>query len=655
MFYFVSLIIVFYVNILPNFILVMRLFKVFFVVLLSFPLFHISAQDLLYEKRDYLAEPLGTITVGEITEDWNFRLSHFRELVEGNRFYPQHLRQLKKESALRFPRKSKSKSQKSFAPGDPNVPPLRILRNFEGNKFSNAAPNDNTLAISNSNQLISAINTNVYFYDMNKDSLLKTMSLNSFSEPLTGISQHQYDPKLLYDPVEDRFVLVFLAGASSDTKTDIVVGFSATSDMMGEWNIYSLPGNPLNDTSWSDFPSIALSEDELFITVNLLDYGTSWQTSFKQTIIWQVNKFDGYHGRNLNSRVWKDIIFDDHNIRNLNPIQGGDHIYGPNMYLLSNRNFTIYSDSIFLLEITGTLKDENTHLKITHLTTDVGYGAPPDARQPFINRILATNDARVLGGFLQNNKIQFVANTIDTTTGDAAIYHGFISNVSQNPEVKGRILSETGLEYGYPNIAFTGSTMFSQQSVIGFNHTGDTVYPGVSAIFYDGAGGYSKRAEIKTGIDHIRVFPGFYQRWGDYTGIQRKYNEPGKVWVSGMFGIRVSNFVHRLGTQIAELATGIVEEPVVTEGRKLDAALYPNPAIDFFGMEFFLDEPKTIVVELRSVTGQLLHKFFEGDVPAGKNALSFSTGQLAQGVHLIFILDKNGDVLFSDRIVKLAD
>jgi hypothetical protein len=245
----------------------------------------ILSQDFTWETSTARHAPLGTITISELEDDWQFRLNRFPEITQGNRTYRQHLLQLKQETAARFPRQVETEERESRkVMGTTLIPDPSILRSFKGNLFSNSAPNDNTLAISNTGQLISAINTNIYFYDVLNDSLLKSMSLNNFSAPLTGISNHQYDPKLLYDPQQNRFIIVFLAGASSDTKTDIVVGFSETSDMLGAWHVYSLPGNPLNDTSWTDYPAIALTEDELFITVNLLILRhLRGRTSFKQT------------------------------------------------------------------------------------------------------------------------------------------------------------------------------------------------------------------------------------------------------------------------------------------------------------------------------------------------------------------------------------
>ena len=82
-------------------------------------------------------------------------------------------------------------------------------------------------------------------------------------------SLNDYDPKVIYDPMEDRFVLIFLLG-NAPPSTYIVTCFPETSDPTGDWNVYFLDGDPFSTGHWSDYPAIALSEEELFITINLL-------------------------------------------------------------------------------------------------------------------------------------------------------------------------------------------------------------------------------------------------------------------------------------------------------------------------------------------------------------------------------------------------
>jgi hypothetical protein len=73
----------------------------------------------------------------------------------------------------------------------------------------------------------------------------------------------------MYDPKADKFVLMCPVGFV-DSTSKIIVGFSQTNDPNGNWNLYTLPGNPLNNNLWSDYPMISMTEKELFLSINLL-------------------------------------------------------------------------------------------------------------------------------------------------------------------------------------------------------------------------------------------------------------------------------------------------------------------------------------------------------------------------------------------------
>ncbi|MBU1718200.1 MAG: hypothetical protein KKA07_03915, partial [Bacteroidetes bacterium] len=479
-----------------------------------------GAQTLKYSQQALQFERTKEINVSSIRTDWFVSFRNLEKPLVGNNGYKRMLEAAKLEISRRYPRRTDrySPSYTNFTTDTPIV-----HRNFEGNVFSNSVPNDNTMAISNSGKLVSAINTNIRFYDIALDSLEATISLTAFSDTLQ-LNNSQYDPKLIYDPSEDRFIIVYLAG-NKDSTSNIIVGFSTSPDPTQTWNLYYLPGNPLNDTSWSDYPAIGLTGDELFITMNLLENEGEWQTAFKQSVIWQVNKFDGYAGTTLNTLLWTDIVFGGTNIRNMHPVRGGSQLYGPDMYFLSNKNFAIQSDSIFMIHIDGNISG-TPQLTVDLLHSDVAYGMPPVARQTGIHT-LETNDARMLGAFIENSNIQFVFNCVDTTTGFAGFYHGVISDVGGANTVSGNIISDTLLDFGYPNIAYCGDGAGDNRSVITFNHSGTAEYPGFSAMYYNGSGVFSKYTMIARGNTYINVLSGAYERWGDYSGIQRKYNETG--------------------------------------------------------------------------------------------------------------------------------
>ena len=451
----------------------------FLIIILCVSLNAYSQQEVTYKTSNYVIEKQKTVNVSDIKTDWNVKIMNLENPRIKNKAYSEFIKKTKAEVEKRFPRKETHLNYHKLNLLESVDTPI-VISGFEGNFFENSVPNDNSMAISNDGKLISGINTNFYFFDTKEDSLLKHISLSAFSDTL-NVNTDQYDPKLLYDPESDKFIMVYLAGFVNNT-SNIIVGFSQTNDPVGLWNLYALPGNPLNDVSWSDFPAIALTKDELFITVNLLKNNLSWQLAFKQSVIWQIDKNNGYNGDSLQTKLWKDIKFGGKPMRNLHPIQGGSEPTSPDIYLLNNRNFAVQNDTLFLLHISNVISDTNATLTVNALISDKTYGMPPKAQQPS-NHFLETNDARVLGGFIQNNKIQFVGNTVDTTTGFATIYHGIINNVNSSLSVNLTIFSDS-IEYGYPNISYSGINSSENSSIISMEYSSSQVFPGFCAFYY---------------------------------------------------------------------------------------------------------------------------------------------------------------------------
>ena len=305
-----------------------------------------------YSTKTYTLAKKFEFSPSEVKTDWLIHLQNVDTVFEGNKTYQSYLKTIKsKISTHQYSFiHANSTSSRRVQINKTDTPLVSYA--FEGNPYSGSVPNDNTMAISNDGIVVAAINTNIIFYDTKTDSLLKTISLSNFSDTLSTVSKHQYDPKAIYDYQNDRFILVYLAGTKS-YESDIIVAFSQTSDPLGEWNFYHLPGNPLNDTSWTDYPAISLSNDDLIITGNLLKDGGSWQTSFKQSVVWQIDRKTGFQGDSLKTKLYHDIAYNNKNIRNIHPVRGGNAFYGPEIYLLSNQNFALESDTFYFVKISG--------------------------------------------------------------------------------------------------------------------------------------------------------------------------------------------------------------------------------------------------------------------------------------------------------------
>lgn len=613
------------------------------------PLFSFS-QNFTYSKSDIIPSKLPvTITPAKVTRDFKPNLVNLEMPSPGGNSYRSFL--LRQKELLKTSGSKKSGGVVNL--GDADNP--LVVSGLKGNNFDGSAPTDNHLAVSNAGKVISVVNSNIFFYDAPMDSVLDEISLEAFFDTL-GLTANMYDPRVLYDPKQDKFILLCLSG-NTDSTSNIVVAFSTTNHPMDAWNLYALPGDPLEDTTWSDYPIVAITDDELFITVNALINDTlntidSWKFLFRESVIWQINKQRGYNGQTLETRYYNDIKYDNKPIRNLCPIQGGSTTTGPNIYLLSNRNFDVTNDTFFVLEVTNVLDDPGTYLQINIRTSDVAYGLAPDGKQRN-NRILQTNDSRVLSGYLEDGKIHFVQNTVNPDTVRAAIYHGIISSMNTTKDVTGNVIGVDSLDFGYPNIAYTGKYPGDDEALITFNHTSVDTFAGFSAVFYDSHVGYSERKTLKAGEDFAAPLPGVRQRWGDYSGSQRKYDEPGKVWAAGFYGERIG--VTRVNsTWISEIASpDTASQPPVSVApfERMPVRTFPNPTADIFSTEFELPKDAFLEITLFDANGQLVKTFIRDRVKQGVNQFSFSIEPLNAGVYFLRVSEA-GKVRVLEKIIK---
>ena len=555
-----------------------------------------------------------------VEEDWAVHIQHLEAPGPGTSGMKAELRAKKTRIANRFPATGTSRG---FAKSGVPVPTAGV--GFDPGP-AQGTPNDNDVAFAH-DKVVSCVNTRIRISDTNGD-LLSSLTLAGFAQPL-ALPSGKFDPKIAYDPIADRFVFLFMNGSTWET-SHIVIGFSQTNDPEGDWNLYALDGNSLDNETWSDYPVIGISNEELFIGINTFENGSMNNSGFVETCLWQIGLSEGYAGTPLNTAYYSDILEGDKEIFNICPIQGGLGTYGPEQYLLASRSFDEQNDTIFMLHITGNLADPNLELEVSTLTTPQEYFIPITAPQPGGHEF-DTNDNRVLGGFYQNGTIQWVQATTDTVTGTAAILHGTITDAATSPSVSTQILSDPILHYGYPNISCTGAVEIDEQAIITFNFTGDSINPGMSAIYYTTAGDYSGLITLKEGDGPVNVLSSTEERWGDYSGTQLIYNDRGHIWAAGSYG--KSNGSH--GTWVTELFSpdqSLAIEPNIGIAKAL---VYPNPAVNYCNFEFWVNDHTNIDLKLFNASGQMVKLIYYGHAKAGKSRIQFSLDNLETGSYFL--------------------
>ncbi len=610
--------------------------RTLFAFLLLVPFFGFAQQA---SVREMTIAKGATIIMSEETEDWDIHLQHLEAPKPGVSGLRAELHRKKLEIMERYPANSSSNSR--VAAG---AAPL-VGTNLQGNSF-NGVPNDNDLAISNDSIIVSVTNSRIHMYNAITEEQILFRSLGNLSQPL-GVSGSKFDPKVIYDPSNDRFIIIYLSGFTFET-SNIIVAFSKTADPTAEWNLYSLPGNPLENDTWSDYPVVGISGKDFYIGINTFTNGSSNNSGFVETCLWQVGLKEGYIGFDLITKYYNDILPGNKAVFNITPIQDGAAPSGENMFLLSNRNTDMENDSLFLMEVTGRVTDPSAQLIVRTIRAAVPYVLPVPAKQAG-NNWFDTNDNRVLGGYTLNNRLHFVQSCTDPSTGTSAIYYGVIDGYQGgNPTATSRIYSNPSLYYGYPNISWSGLNENDEQSIITFNHSSETEFAGFSAIHVNGNLEASERVQIKTGLGFVNVMQDSLERWGDYSGSQRLYGEAGTVWAVGSFGSSTNGhgtWISKLTTP--DLTTGITE----IQTNDVHSIVFPNPFLNQLEVTFELQESTLLRLELVDVEGRTVRLLMEDRIKAGKNSLSFNGSFLASGTYFLNAYSAK-EIVFSKKVIK---
>lgn len=617
---------------------------------LSFVLFAlftntVSAQQA--RSKRYLAPLSGQVTLGDVTDNYNVKIFS-KEIPEPETGVDLiQLHQIKEQITKKYPRHTNIAKQSTER--TTSIPGPLVAIHFATDTFGGTPP-DNCAAVSKGNKLVAVMNDAITIYDAVRDSFIRQLSLESFSVS-TGLTSvlhdYRYDPKVVYDPIADRFICIMLN--STNQFNDIVLAFSQTNDPNGAWKFYVFGGNFDNDTTWFDYPAIAITQNEVFFTGNKIKYDSSWQAGFKESVIYQVRKQDGYSGSSAVSyRIWDSVTYNGHYLRCLYPLNPADTILGPSQYFLSNRDFDTLNDSLFLVQVPDTIGSADSTLSVNAIVSSLSYGVPPDALQTDTAVALATNDGRVLGGFIKDNEIQFVSESVNPLTGNSAIYHGIISNFSTSPVLTASMYGIDTLDFGYPNISYTGNTGTGNQCIISFEYSGANTYPGFGAVFYDGTA-YSNMTVVHSGISYINRISGKEQRWGDYSGSQPNWNAIGCVWVEGLFGSASHNYEDYFAELASPYFTGVAKQniPIRPTGK-----LYPDPAKEMVRFEFSTEKEQQYSFMIYDMQGRQVVKLADKVCNAGYNVIQFNIRSFKTGMYLLQAIGNDGSITEVSRFMK---
>jgi hypothetical protein len=504
-----------------------------------------------------------------------------------------------------------------------------VGQRWDTHPFTGTAPADNTIAISNTGWVVTGANSSICY--SRNGTLTYTQTMEAFLN-YPGWSGY-CDPVVLFDPVAKKFFM-YIQHCSTSEDNYVALLFSKTANPNDGWYRYIFKGDQTGLGRFFDYPKIAVTNNEVFLTANL--FGSDGKFSDSQ--IWQINKQSGYNGLNLNFVYWYNID-DDINFTLLPVSHGLSNTYGPGVYLVATESGS--GEKIALYDITDDLNN-NPQMKYYEFNVP-HYEVGSDAFQRGTTCNLNVGDCRALSGFYLDGIIHFVhaAKRSDGWNG----VHYFRLNVN-NSSVTEDYFGLEDYDYVYPSIASYASTLTGKSAMIKFARTASDDYPETRVVHVDDDFNWSGSTYVK-GLWEVECFNGNdVQRWGDYSGICRNYSVTyPSVMVAGAHG----NFDGEWVSHAAEVHdAGPVANKDFTINNK--QSLWPNPGQNLFSFKFQAPVTAVAHVQCTSEDGKMSKVLLTSTAQQGENTFSMNASGLVSGTYLVTII-QNNQIIANEKLV----
>lgn len=511
---------------------------------------------------------------------------------------------------------------------------LSVSHGFEANPLRSWTPTDNALAVSDSGILVSAINYGIQYFDTNGTALAPELTWSDFIND-TLLNQAKYDPRVIFDRQHQRFIVVLLHGFSSAT-SKILVCFSKSANPLNGWYVYALPGNPYNDSTWSDYPNIGLSKNELFINCNR--FGDAPTYRFKETYLYQIGLAEGCAGQALSYGLWNNITTPDQTegITLCAATEAQGNYLNDTMYFLMARPDS--GSKWYSFRITGNRNDVIKQMTAYEYAVPF-YSVCGNAFQtdPSTGNLdsLYTANAWMQNAYYENGKLHGTQSA-NGGSGWCGLIYGQIDLVSQTAYCTQ--YRAPGTDLSYPAIASLTGLSNKEEVAMAYLEANPSSTPGCGAVLLTekewGVPQTVRRGDTVVNILYPPNYSVSPERWGDYTGIAREYGATApRVWMAGAFGANTPPRKASYGTHIAALQSGNAL-PVLPLSN-FNPRVYPNPTTSQFQCAFTLEQAGVLRIDLINVLGQIIRPLFNDYLPACYNVLTLNTNSMVPGMYMI--------------------
>jgi hypothetical protein len=392
---------------------------------------------------------------------------------------------------------------------------------------NNSSIPPDTMGAAGPSHLMTMLNTQVRIQNKTGGTI-STVSLSTFWTSGTGITGTPFDPLMVYDSIDDRWIATCDANSRS-ANSEVFFAISATSDPTGSWDFYEFEGDT-NDVDWADFPGLGVNTNWIAITENMFTVSGGTFTGAK---MWVIDKSTALAGGPLTMTVFETGFDVAGGITSstLKPCRTfGDE---QKLYVMDGSGFTSGGTQLLRMsEITGTPANPSWSATSgsvfgTHglFFVDTNFdGSQLDAPQLGTAALVKTNDRRMQNPVFRNGKIWCTHSAglpVGAVDRTAVFWYELDPAAMAStgaPIVQSGVLDGgAGVHHIFPSIGVNAN----DDACIGFSRADATRFVEAVATTRgasDPAGTMDPITLLKAGEDsYIKDFGGSRIRWGDYS------------------------------------------------------------------------------------------------------------------------------------------
>lgn len=398
---------------------------------------------------------------------------------------------------------------------------IDLFRSFSGISQTNSYPPDPYIAVG-PEHIVEVVNRQFRIADKEGNTLKDISASQWFMDSQPGVNP--FDPKVIYDHFNNRWVMVWLAYFSANSTAFYLISVSDDDNPLGIWYNRAIPSNQNGNTAvnnWADYQGVGFDNEAIYLSSSQFNFNGFYDYD-KLRIF---SKAELYNPGPVN---WKDFWYltyphNSNNIYSIRPTR---------MFDIAGKFYFVHvpaggANFITLINMDDPLN--NPILTATNIPVPE-YDVPQDALQK-------GGSSRIEGGgchlrnepFYINGNIHYVHSIKNTQFGNLSS----LNYVSINP-LSG--LAFENIEIGdgehfhfYPSLAINKKN----KKIISFSRSSLNEYAGAFYIVLADSNQWSYNTEIlQEGTAYYnRTGGGGRNRWGDYSGAWLDPTDSLSFWI----------------------------------------------------------------------------------------------------------------------------